>query len=63
MDTAFSTLDSPSFNPFVLLVDSDQVLAAVRRSDRLNALTGKVVRLLDAHGPDGDEGGTQALDG
>jgi hypothetical protein len=59
MDTAFSALDS-LFNPFVLMVDGSSVLAAVQRSDRLNALARKVVRLLDE--PDSESGEDEAHD-
>ena len=61
MDTAFSLLES-SFNPFALMVDGDSVLAAVQRSDRLNALARKVVRLLGEPDSDGDDGRARALD-
>ena len=61
MDTAFSALES-SFNPFALMVDGGSVVAAVQRSERLNALARKVVRLLGELDPDDGEGRAQALD-
>ena len=61
MDTAFSGLEA-SFNPFALMVDGGSVVAAVQRSERLNALARKVVRLLGEPDVDGADGRAQGLD-
>ncbi len=50
MNTAFSSLEAAS-NPFAQMLDRSSVLAAVHRSERLNALASHVFRPL-ARQPD-----------
>ena len=45
MNTTFSCLEA-SYNPFALMVNRDGVLAAMHRSDQLNALASQVFRPL-----------------
>ena len=45
MNTTFSCLEA-SYNPFALMVNRDVVLAAMHRSDQLNALASQVFRPL-----------------
>ena len=55
MNTAFSCLEV-SYNPFALMVNRDSVLAAVHRSDQLNALASQVFRPLgESPASDNDE--------
>jgi hypothetical protein len=55
MHTAFSSFESAS-NPFAQMLDPDRVLAAVHRSERLNALASHVFRPLAwLGGPGHDE--------
>ena len=55
MNTVFSSLEAP-YNPFVLMVNHNRVLAAVHRSGQLNALASQVFRPLgESLGSENDE--------
>jgi hypothetical protein len=60
MHTAFSSLEAAS-NPFAQMLDRGRVLAAVHRSERLNALASHVFRPL-AWQPDPVKGEAEGHD-
>ena len=54
MNTTFSCFEA-SYNPFALMVDRDGVLAAMHRSDQLNALASHVFHPLGELSASDDE--------